>query len=450
MPYKIKNGTIEFKTPERQKGQESMLGVACDPIETVRVALVGCGSRGNGNLGVLMQCEGVEVVALCDLYGDHVKNVQKTVIAAGRHEAREYVGAEAYKEVCECEDIDLVYICTGWQMHTPIALYALNHGKHVACEVPSATSLKECWDLVNASEINRRHCIILENCCYGDFEMMGLNMAQQGLLGEVIYGEGAYIHHLTNAWPHYTDNWRMDFNVKHSGDNYPTHGLGPVCQAMNVNRGDRLDYLVAMGTKSVDGIDQANNVMNMGIDEMAEGDYVQTLIHTLNGHQILLRHDVYTDVSYSREYELFGTKAKLRQYPKKMAFMNISSEQLPQDIEAFQGFKDHGINIDQIRYPEFHAALAEYYKHPIVREYEEMAKIVGGHGGMDYVLNARMIYCLRNGLPVDIDVYDLAAWCAPVELSAISIDSGSMPVRIPDFTRGDWNKYDKLTFAYKK
>lgn len=446
MPYQIVDGTIVLDEPQRPAGQESMFGVACEPLETIRVGFVGLGRRGTSNFKRFSKLEGVKVVAICDKYAEKLEGVKAFMEQEGMDGAAEYVGPEAYKELCERDDIDAVYICTDWLMHTPVAVYAMDHGKHAILEVPSATSVKECWDLVDASERNRRHCIMLENCCYSQFEMTCLNMAQKGMFGEIVHGEGAYLHYRggkTGSWKGDTDSWRLAFNQGHSGDNYPTHGLGPVCQAMNINRGDRMTRLVAMGTKAANSAGLGKEFLEDG--PFKEGDHVCTLISTEKGHEILLEHDVYNPRQYSRMYQLVGTEGMAAMYPyNTFAFR----ETAPAYEEFGERAVDKFVLVDEVRqYADVFPRLMEEYKHPVYAEYEEKALLDGGHGGMDYVLNARVVYCLRNGLPMDISVYDLATWCCPIELGAISIDSGNMPVAVPDFTRGDWDKYSTWTFA---
>ena len=200
--YSFKDGMIVFDEPQRVAGQESMLGFAAEPIPVVRVGFVGLGMRGPGAVSRFTHLDGVEIKGLCDLEQKNVSKCQPMLERAGMPKAAEYVGEEAYKELCEREDIDLIYIATDWLNHTPIALYAMEHGKHVAIEVPAATSLEECWQLVDTSERTRRHCMMLENCVYDFFELTCLNMAQQGLFGEILHAEGAYIHNLSSS-PNY-------------------------------------------------------------------------------------------------------------------------------------------------------------------------------------------------------------------------------------------------------
>jgi hypothetical protein len=248
--YSIKKGMIHFKEPARAKGQTSMLGFAAEPIDTVRVGIIGLGMRGKGPLKRMSFIEGVKIVAICDLYQEKINKSQERLAKYKMPRADEYVGEDAWKQLCQREDIDLVYIVTDWGSHTPMAVYAMEHGKHVAIEVPAATSVAECWQLVDTSERTRKHCMMLENCIYDQFELTTLNMAQQGLFGEIVHAEGAYIHALDPWWDKYHDCWRLKFNQAHDGDVYPTHGLGPVCFALNIHRGDRMTHLVSMDTES--------------------------------------------------------------------------------------------------------------------------------------------------------------------------------------------------------
>ncbi|MBR3775445.1 MAG: Gfo/Idh/MocA family oxidoreductase, partial [Alistipes sp.] len=290
--YSFQDGMIVFDEPARAEGQQSMLAFAAEPIPVVRVGFIGLGMRGPGAVTRFTHLEGVEIKGLCDLEQSNVDKCQDILAKASLPKADGYVGPEAYKELCERDDIDLIYIATDWVNHTPIAVYAMEHGKHVAIEVPAATSIAECWQLVDTSERTRRHCMMLENCVYDFFELTSLNMAQQGLFGEILHAEGAYIHNLSDYWNDYYGNWRLDFNQKHRGDVYATHGFGPVCQALNIHRGNRLNYLVCMDTKSVNGLEWAQK--KMGSTEFANGDHTNTLIKTELGQTIELQHNVYT------------------------------------------------------------------------------------------------------------------------------------------------------------
>jgi predicted dehydrogenase len=283
--------------------------------------------------------------------------------------------------------------------------------------------------------------MMLENCVYDFFELTCLNMAQQGVFGEILHAEGAYIHNLSPYWDDYHHNWRLDFNQKHRGDVYATHGFGPVCQALNIHRGNRLTYLVCMDTKSVLGLEKAKE--KMGATEFANGDHTTTLIKTEKGQTIELQHNVYTPRPYNRLYQLTGTKGFANKYP--INGFTFTEGQLKEGIvPEGQKLDEHGFASQEIM-----AAALQAYKHPIHQEIEETAKKVGGHGGMDFVMDYRMVYCLQNGLPLDQDVYDAAEWSCIGELSATSAKHNSMPVAVPDFTRGEWNKLDGLKFHTK-
>ena len=439
--YKFDGNMIVFDEPARAAGQESMLAFAAEPIPVVRVGFIGLGMRGPGAVNRFTHIEGVEIKGLCDLEQKNVDKCQAMLERAGMPKAEGYVGPEAYKQLCEREDIDLIYIATDWLNHVPLAVYAMEHGKHVAIEVPAATSVAECWQLVDTSERTRRHCMMLENCVYDFFELTCLNMAQQGVFGEILHAEGAYIHNLSPYWDDYHHNWRLDFNQKHRGDVYATHGFGPVCQALNIHRGNRMTYLVCMDTKSVLGLEKAK--AKMGVSEFANGDHTNTLIKTVKGQTIELQHNVYTPRPYNRLYQLTGTKGFANKYP--INGFTFTNGQLKEGVLP-EGAKldEHGFASQEIM-----AAAMAAYKHPIHQEIEETAKKVGGHGGMDFVMDYRLIYCLQNGLPLDQDVYDAAEWSCIGELSATSAKHNSMPVAVPDFTRGDWNKLDGVKFHTK-
>ena len=436
--WHVENGVIVTDEPARAAGQQSMLEFRADPIPVVRVGFVGLGMRGPGAVSRFTHLEGVEIKALCDKYPERATAAQRILTNAGLPEATEYSGEEGYKELCEREDIDLVYIATNWQMHVEIALYAMEHGKHVAIEVPASTSLEDCWRLIDTSERTRKHCMMLENCVYDFFELTCLNMAQQGLFGEILHTEGAYIHNLEPYWNDYADNWRLDFNQKHGGDVYPTHGFGPCCQALNIHRGDKMEYLVSLSTKSVNGLKLAKE--KMGVDTFACGDHIVTLVKTRSNKSMEIQHNVYTPRPYNRLYQLTGTEGFANKYP--VSGLTLRNSQIDRTaLPTIPRVDEHDFVPDSVK-----NMLLQYYKHPIHQEIEETAKQVGGHGGMDFVMDYRLVYCLHNGLPLDQDVYDLAEWCCIGELSDISNQNNSMPVRVPDFTRGDWNKVQGLHF----
>lgn len=430
----LKDGIIRTEVPVKPAGQGDLVGFSVAPIETVRVGFIGLGMRGPSAVSRFTHIEGVEIKALCDLYPDRVEKTQGILERAGLPKAAEYSGEEGWKALCDRDDLDLIYIVTDWLNHTPMAVYAMNKGKHVAIEVPAAMNLKECWDLVDTAEKTKRHCMMLENCVYDFFELTTLNMAQQGLFGEILHVEGSYIHNLEQFWSAYQGNWRLDYNQHNRGDVYATHGMGPACQLLDIHRGDKMNYLVAMDTKSVNGPKVVTKLTGEQKPEFKNGDHTLTLIRTENGKTMHIQHNVLTPRPYSRMYQLTATDGFANKYPVEGYTLNpeaVNSDQVPnhEDLNA------HGFVSEETK-----KALMEKYKHPIHRELEEKAKKVGGHGGMDFIMDYRLIYCLRNGLPLDQDVYDAAEWSSMAELTAISMDNNSMPVEVPDFTRGAWNK----------
>ena len=437
------SSVITTDVPERPAGQEDMIGFAADPIDTVRVGFIGLGMRGPGAVARFTKIPGTKIVALCDLDSANVEKCQKILDRSGIERAAAYSGSEdAWKQLVERDDIDLVYIATDWNNHAPMGLYAMENGKHTAIEVPAAMTLDEIWALINTSEKTRKHCMMLENCVYDFFEMNTLNMAQQGLFGEVLHTEGSYIHNLQEFWGEYWNNWRLDFNQKNRGDIYATHGMGPACQLLDIHRGDRMTTLVAMDTKAVTGPEIVKQYTGEKPDSFANGDHTMTMIQTANGKTIHIQHDVMNPRPYSRMYQLTGTKGFANKYPiEGYAFEpeQLDSAAMPDH----ENLSSHSCISDAQR-----AALLEKYTHPIIREVGEYAKTVGGYGGMDYIMDYRLIYCLRNGLPLDMDVYDLAEWCSLAPLTRLSIENGNAPVEVPDFTRGGWQKINGFRHAY--
>ena len=430
--YVIRDGVLVFDEPQRAPGQASVLGLTVDPIPVVRVGFIGLGMRGPSAVERFAYLDGVEIVALCDLYPERVEASQRILAQHGLPAAAEYSGEEGWRELCRRDDIDLVYVCTPWQQHVPMAVYAMEQGRHVAVEVPAAASLAECWQLVDTAERTRRHCMMLENCVYDFFELTTLNMAQQGLFGEILEAEGSYIHNLEPYWDYYQGNWRLDFNREHRGDVYATHGLGPVCQLLDIHRGDRMTRLVAMDTPSVNGAKLARE--KMGAETFANGDHTLTLVQTARGKVIHLQHNVYTPRPYDRMYALTGTEGYACKYPIE-GYAFRPAQLAAAEVPDHENLNEHAFVPDEVR-----VALMARYAHPIARDIAEKAREVGGHGGMDFIMDYRLIYCLRNGLPLDQDVYDAAEWSCIGALTAASLERNSMPVAVPDFTRGAWNE----------
>lgn len=433
---------IKTKAPKRAKGQTDVLRLAIAPIPTVRVAFIGLGMRGPGAVERMTHIPGVEIVALCDMLETNTKSTNEILTKAGHPKAQEFFGDEnAWRKVTALPNVDLIYIATDWKHHAKMGVQAMKDGKNVAIEVPGAMTMDEIWDLINTSEKTRKHCMMLENCVYDFFELTTLNMAQQGLFGEILHAEGSYIHGLQPYWGKYWDNWRMDYNRKHRGDIYATHGMGPACQALNIHRGDKMNYLVSMDTKAVGNPAYIKEKTGEDVKDFRNGDHTMTMIRTKKGKTIQIQHDVTSPRPYSRMYQLSGTKGFANKYP--VEGYALDSKIIGTDVTP----NHENLNAHSFVPAEVKKALMEKYKHPIVKGIEEQAKKVGGHGGMDFIMDYRLIYCLQNGLPLDMDVYDLAEWSCLAPLTEISLDNNSAPVEIPDFTRGGWNKLKGLEFS---
>ena len=408
----------------------SMMGVPFERRDKVRFALVGCGGRGRSLLRDLLGVPGVEVVAVCDVLPDKAARAQDAVEKAGQKRPEAYTkGERHYEELCRRGDLDLVYVATPWRWHVPMAVAAMEGGTHVGVEVPAAVTLEECWRLVDVSEKTRRHCVLLENCCYGWSEMLVLNLVRAGMLGELTHAECAYIHDLRGIELFKTEGeglWRRAEHVSRNGNLYPTHGLGPVAQYLDIHRGDRFERLVSMSSPSL-GL-QAYRDRTLAPDDprrretYACGDMNTSLIRTARGRTVMLQHDVVSPRPYSRINMVSGTKGTFADYPPRIFFDGQKEEEW-EEIHRHEGRKKDGVE--------------DRFEHPLWKKLEREAE-ASGHGGMDYVMSWRLVQCLREGLPPDIDVYDAAAWSAPAALSEQSVALGSVPVAFPDFTRGRW------------
>lgn len=408
------------------KPRFNMCGYAAPKIEKVRIGIIGLGNRGSGAVGRLSFIQDAEIVALCDNRPERIPAAQEKITSKGSPKAKEYTGEEGWKALCQSQDIDLVYICTPWHLHTPMAVYAMQNGKHAASEVPIAVTVDECWQLVETSEKTRKHCMMLENTCYDFFELLTLNMSRQGLFGELIHAEGAYIHDLLASnfgKTSYSRMWRLRQNASRNGNLYPTHGLGPIAQCLNINRGDKMDHMVSMASND---FMMGETARNKAAEDPAlfgefaglsyRGNMNTSIIRTNKGKTIMLQHDVTSPRPYSRLHLISGTKGVAQKYPEpeKIAFGHewIKKEELQE--------------------------LYSKYTPEIVRHVGEIAKKVGGHGGMDFMMDWRLIDCLRNGLPLDQDVYDGVLWSVIGPLSEKSVAKNSRTMEIPDFSRGNW------------
>jgi hypothetical protein len=430
-----------FPDYPRQSGQGHVLELRCSPIEKVRVGFIGLGMRMATTLKRFVHLDDAEIVAICDISLTKLVNAEMILKDFNRHNVAIYSGEDDWKRVCERNDIDLVYISTHYDLHVPVAVYAMQCGKHAAIEVPAAITVDDCWKLVNTAEITRRHCIQLENCNYGEFEMTTLNMVQRGVLGEIIHGEGAYIHDLKklifDTDCGYWNMWRLKYHEKFNGNLYPTHGLGPVCHAMGIHRGDAFDYLVSMSTNQFNlshfAEEKFGSTSEFAQRNYRNGDMNTSLIRTKKGKTIMLQHDITSPRPYSRIHLLSGTKGFVQKWPRKgMALA-------PNGLDY----------IDELQFEKY---LFDY-EHPIRTELNPIVRKLGTdvpeiakNEGMDYIMDYRLIYCLRHGLPLDQDVYDAAEWSCIIELSEKSVENFSIPVKIPDFTRGEYAKLNEVKY----
>ena len=415
----------------------NMSGYAAPAIPTVRIGFIGVGNRGSGAVQRIVNIQGVDIKAICDIRTDIAERSKKVATDRGFKPVVYSGKEESWKELCDRNDIDLVYICTPWHQHAPQAVYAMNAGKHVCVEVPACTTLEECWQLVETSEKTKKHCMMLENCCYDFFEMLTLNMARQGFFGEIVHGEGAYIHDLLRMnfdKKAYYDFWRLRENATRDGNLYPTHGLGPICQIMDINRGDKMDLLVSMSSADFQMKDVQKEMVAKDPDYKQfegskwRGNMNTSIIKTNKGRTIMLQHDVTSPRPYSRLHTVSGTKAYAQKYPEPVKL--AIGHEFMSDAE-FQ-------------------KLEAQYEPPLTKKIGELAKQVGGHGGMDFLMDWRTIDCLRNGLPLDQDVYDAALWSGIAPLTEISVKNNSLPVTVPDFTGGNWKTNTPVDISLTK
>jgi predicted dehydrogenase len=415
---------LESKKRRNRIQSFNMSGFAAPKLATVRVGIVGLGMRGPGAVDRLSKIEGVEIKALCDLLPERVAKA-KDQLKGTSHQPVGYSGnVYSWKEMCDRTDLDLIYITTPWEWHTPMAVYAMEAGKHAATEVPAARTLEDCWQLVETSERTQKHCMQLENCCYDFFELMTLKMAREGFFGEVIHVEGAYIHNLLglnfDKENGYQDMWRLRENYR-NGNLYPTHGLGPICQILNINRGDQMDYLTSVSSndflmkKEAEKLAQEDMFWSEFASKNYRGNMNTTVVKTKHGKTIMIQHDVTSPRPYSRLHVVSGTEGYAQKYPDRKVAKGES------------WMKEEEMN-----------ELTKKYTPEIVQKVGDLAKEVGGHGGMDFMMDWRLIDCLRNGLPLDQDVYDAALWSCISPLSEWSVMNRSNSIDVPDFTAGNW------------
>jgi predicted dehydrogenase len=402
----------------------AMMNVPFERFETVRLGFIGIGGRGNALIDNFGAAPNVKIMALCDVVPAKVEKAQAKIQKLGRQDeppAAYADGDHAYERLVARDDIDLVIIATPWVWHVPMAVAAMKHGKHAAVEVPAARTIADCWTLVDTSEATRRHCIQLENCCYDYNEMMVRNMVKAGLFGEITHGACAYNHDLRSILFSNEGEglWRRFEGLNRNGNLYPTHGLGPMARYMDIHRGDRFEYMVSMSSLPASMAAYRKEHLKPDDPRQKEvyrcGDLNTSLIHTAKGRLITLEHNTFTPQPYDRINLIAGTKGIFRDYPPRIYLDGAPKEQFG-PIDPYKA----------------------QYEHQYWKEVGELARRLGGHGGMDFIMAYRLVQCMHEGLPPEIDVYDAAAWSAPGPLSEESVANGSAPVKFPDFTRGKW------------
>jgi predicted dehydrogenase len=395
---------------------------AAPRIELVRIGYVGIGGMGSSHVRNLLKIAGCRITAVCDTRAERTAWASKAIVEAGQPAPTVYNrGPRDFERMCETEDLDLVYNATPWEWHVPIMLAAMKNGKHAATEVPAAMTIEDCWAMVEAAEKYRKHCVMMENCNYDRMEMMVFNMVKKGLFGEILHAEGGYLHDLRSI--KFSNEgeglWRRAWATKVDGNLYPTHGLGPVANCMDINRGDRFDYLVSMSSPARGLQDWAAEHEPADSPKRKEryilGDVNTSIVKTALGRTIMVQHCTNLPRPYSRINIVQGTKGLFEGYPNRLYIEGRGKEHAWQSAE--EALKEHD--------------------HPLWKEIAETAK-GAGHGGMDFIEDYRLIKCLRDGSPTDMNVYDAAALSALVPLTAKSVGRKAASVDIPDFTRGRW------------
>jgi predicted dehydrogenase len=437
---------MESAMRPRPAGAKYMGGFSAPKIETVRCAFIGVGSRGSGHARQLAEIEGTEIVAISDLYEDLAKRSEERCKESGkgtRHQdiALYYGSEDGWKKMLQEVKPDAVFIATPWPLHTPMGVMAMQQNAHAFIEVPIGQTIENMWQLVDTSEQTQKHCMMMENVNYGREELMYLNMVRQGVIGELLHGEAAYIHELRNQMRSVdrgTGSWRTYMYANKNGNLYPTHGLGPVAQYMNIGRTeDTFSRMVSFSTPAIGRKEytmknyppphQWSKLVWKG------GDMNTSIIKTNVGRTILVEWDETNPRPYDRLNLIMGTKGTLAGFPTRIA--------LEGGVEGVTESQHEWAYEDKL------GAIYEKYDHPLYKRLGEVAVRMGGHGGMDFIMRYRIIECLREGLPLDQNVYEGCLWSAVSPLSEASVAQGGAPQEFPDFTRGEWKNTKPLTIV---
>lgn len=409
---------------------------AAPKIKNIRAAFIGVGARGGYHMSFFASLPNTEVVAISDLYKDNTKKWKDKAIEIGlgsRHtNVQTYHGGEdLWKKMLEEVKPDVVFISTNWQNHALMAIESMNQGAHAFVEVPIAVTLNEMWDIVDTSERTQKHCMMMENVNYSRDELMFLNMVRQGVVGELLHAEAAYIHELRwqmDEQDRGTGSWRTHHYANRNGNLYPTHGLGPVAQYMNIGRtDDTFDTMVSFSTPSVGRAAYAQKTYEENHKwnqlDFKGGDLNTSIIKTKIGRTIMVQWDETSPRPYSRHNLIQGSAGTLAGFPTRVA--------LDSGVEGLTDNHHSWVQGDQLE------VLYQKYDHPLYTRLNQKTKD-SGHGGMDGMMMYRIVECLQNGLPLDQNVYEGCLWSAVAPLSERSVASGGSPQVFPDFTRGGW------------
>lgn len=418
---------------------------AAPKLKTIRAAFIGVGKRGPAHLTFFAKLPGTEVVAICDLYEDNVKKwgEEAKKIGAGRQhqDVKLYYGDEnKWRTMLDEVKPDVVFVLTNWKNHAPMAIEAMKKGAHTFVEVPIALTIEEMWNIVDTSEATGKHCMMMENVNYSRDELMFLNMCRQGVIGEPLHAEAAYIHDLRSEMQEVergTGSWRTHHHAQRNGNLYPTHGLGPVAQYMNLARTeDNFGSLVSLSTaargRKLYGKKNFPSDHKWNQLEFKGGDLNTSIIKTHLGRTIMIQWDETSPRPYTRHNLIQGTIGTLAGFPTRVALEG-----------GVEGVTD---NHHQWAQGDHLAALYEKYDHPLYKRLNQVTK-KSGHGGMDGLMMYRIVECLHQGIPLDQNVYEGCYWSAVAPLSEHSVVQGGLPQAFPDFTRGNWKTTNPLSIV---
>ncbi len=426
LPSLINAGETE---PARKSGATYMGGFAAPALDKVKVAIIGVGARGSGHASQLAAIDGVDFVGVCDLVEERAKRAAAGVAKRG-HQPKVYFGEEnAWKKMLEETKPDAVFIATPWPLHAPMCVASMKAGAHAFCEVPIAYKIEDLWDIVNTSEATGRHCMMMENVNYGREELLYLNMVRQGVLGELLHGEAAYLHPLREQMENgdSTGSWRTFQYAERNGNLYPTHGLGPVAQYMNLARTeDNFARMVSFSSPAKGRALYAAKSTKLTNPEFKKlvfngGDMSTSIIKTNLGRTIMVQWDETTPRPYTRHNLIMGVNGVLAGFPNRMSVEGLTKDHSQGWVEGEEWEK-----------------IAAKYEHPLYKRMGELSQKMGGHGGMDFLMLYRIVECLRKGLPLDQNVYEGCFWSAVGPLSEKSVAADGAPQVFPDFTRGNW------------